>query len=518
MSRLRNFARGLASGYLVLLVNILYTLASIRLALVYLPKEEFGLWAVTLQIAAFLTFVDLGMSSSLARLLIDHKDHRDGGEYGGMLKSGMLVFLVQGLIILLLGGGMSFAMPSLMAINPTFHTTFLWLLLGQTLIVTLEFQTRIFVQVLFAHQRIDIMNGAQLSQFIVKILVLWLGFSSGWGVFSLLASHGAGWLMGAFFCGFSCGRLELLPARGSWGRASFRQFKELFAYGTDVFWVAIGTQLITSTQVIVVSRTLGLDAAAIWAVATKAFTLVRQVVWKFVGTASPMLSEMHARGEGDRLMKRFKELFQVLTAFAAWAAVCFAFCNQPFLELWTGDRVAWSVTHDWLLGFWLLLLTQQTLHSTLFISTKEIHGLRYAFFVEGITFLLLGLGWVGQKGTEAVVMLSVACTLCFTSTYCTWRFWRTFRPGLAGFFREWQFPTLVVIAVLVPLGLGMEKLLPREEALLCFVAYASVLGMVGGLVFLRWVLPTEWTLRFAAKVPSSVRPLFQGICGSRSVS
>ena len=103
MSRLKKFTRSLMSGYLMLGVNIFYTLASVPLALHYLSIPEFGLWALTQQVANFIALIDLGMSSSIGRILIDHKDNRSNGRYGGTLKSGILVGLAQGLIVLIVG-------------------------------------------------------------------------------------------------------------------------------------------------------------------------------------------------------------------------------------------------------------------------------------------------------------------------------------------------------------------------------------------------------------------------------
>ncbi len=72
MSRFKRFAHSLVSGYLLLGTNVVFTLAQVPLALHYLTKNEFGLWALTTQITGYLMMLDLGMSGSLVRNLIDH--------------------------------------------------------------------------------------------------------------------------------------------------------------------------------------------------------------------------------------------------------------------------------------------------------------------------------------------------------------------------------------------------------------------------------------------------------------
>src|SRR5947209_6579866 len=103
MSRFRRVIHSVFSGYATLAVALVYSLGSIPLALHYLSSEHFGLWALMSTIAGYLSLVDLGMSGSVARLLIDHKDDRESGTYGGMIKTGALVTISQGLIVLSAG-------------------------------------------------------------------------------------------------------------------------------------------------------------------------------------------------------------------------------------------------------------------------------------------------------------------------------------------------------------------------------------------------------------------------------
>src|SRR5947209_7440647 len=99
MSRFRRLIHSVVSGYAGLVVTIIYSLASIPLALHYLSSERFGLWALMSTIGNYLSLVDLGMSGSVARLLIDHKDDREGGTYGSLIKTGALVTVAQGAIV-----------------------------------------------------------------------------------------------------------------------------------------------------------------------------------------------------------------------------------------------------------------------------------------------------------------------------------------------------------------------------------------------------------------------------------
>ena len=115
-SRTRNFIRSLGVGYISIAVNIAYTAASVPLALHYLGKEQFGLWALAQQIMGYLILLDLGVSSAVARFVADYKDDVQGGEYGSLLLTGAMVFAVQGVLIAAAGAGFAFFAPFLFAV------------------------------------------------------------------------------------------------------------------------------------------------------------------------------------------------------------------------------------------------------------------------------------------------------------------------------------------------------------------------------------------------------------------
>ena len=95
MSRRKRFASSLGSGYLAMAANAIYSAASIPLALHYLTREEFGLWAVVTQIGGYIALLDFGVGQSVARILIDYKDDMDGGDYGSVLKTASIAFGFQ---------------------------------------------------------------------------------------------------------------------------------------------------------------------------------------------------------------------------------------------------------------------------------------------------------------------------------------------------------------------------------------------------------------------------------------
>jgi O-antigen/teichoic acid export membrane protein len=614
MSRLKNFTRSLMSSYALVGVNIFYTLGAVPLALHYLSKPEFGLWALTLQIAGYISLVDLGMNSSVARILIDHKDDRASGRYGGVIQSGFWVGAAQGAITLIVGlsmvwfmgtwlrvptdlpsglsldssgfisgtpasigtnnfavkvtdsnGNMAAEVMSLAILNNnavrdftvrtnmniggtlTVATTnlpsgtigvayncelaanggqppyrwakvplssaFLWLMIGQVLLTAATFATRIFNQLLFAWQRIDVINYIGISQLAVGFAMLWLGFHCGWGVFSLLAGIAASWIFGTVFNVIACHRLGLMPGAGQWGRPSRGQFRELFNYGADVFLITIGMQLIGSSQTVLVSRQLGLEAAALWSVMTKAFTLVFQIVAKIVGNAVPAFAEMHVRREEGRLWHRFQGLFLATNAFAIFCGVQFAACNGLFVTVWTQGRFSWPALNNILLGAWLVVSTQQTCHNEVVKTLKQIGTLKYIFLLEGIVCVGVALVVLPIIGITGLLIGSLVATTLFTWASGVWRIGRLSGLGWQPLVWDWQKPGLRMLAVMVPCALVLHLTLRGSPVWLRLAVNAAVLGAVGVWAGLRLGLPAELLSEIAGKLPPPLRRLLAVLTG-----
>jgi hypothetical protein len=95
LNRKRRFLAGLWASYTAFGANFLFTLLSVPLALHFLPKTEFGLWALVAQIGGYLALLDMGMTSSVARFLADHKDPMDCSETGKILQPDRWIFGFQ---------------------------------------------------------------------------------------------------------------------------------------------------------------------------------------------------------------------------------------------------------------------------------------------------------------------------------------------------------------------------------------------------------------------------------------
>ena len=482
--------------------GVVFTLVSVPMALHFLPKAEFGLWAVMTQAVSYIALIDAGMTGAVARHLIDHKDNPGGGDYGSVILTGNLVWLVQGAIIFPVGYILGPWFAQLLAIPAGLQHEFIVLIRWQSAIVAFGFATRVCGQIIYAHQRIELTNYVAILGFAISLLTMWIAFMWGQGVCSILWAGGANIVVSQSLLFLFCWRYKMFPPWGAWGRPTLARFNQLFHYGKDVFLVMLGTQLASASQTIVITRALGLEAAAVWSVCTKLFLFAGELIWRVSNYAEPMFAEMMARSEHKLLRTRFRDIVTISGTMSVWAAVGLALGNAPFVRVWTEGKIYWSPWNDVLLGIWLVTRSAIRCHVNLILISKRIGFLRFVVFAEGVLFVVLALLVARLGGIPSIVGASILCSLLLTGDYSVRR-----NAKYLGYSRReivfgWLQSLLRLSAFLIPLALLTWSVclpLPIKWRLVCdFI----VIGIGGGLLWLRYGIPAEIQTEVLAHLPS----------------
>jgi len=508
MSRFKRFAHSLLSGYVLLGANMICTFVSVPLALSYLSKDEFGLWALITGISGYIAMIDLGMTGSVARILVDYKDEPARGDYGSVILTGFLVTLVQGALILCASAALVFVVGTVPGVPASLARDFRWLLLAQCAFLAFGFLGRTFTNLLWAHQRTDIGNYTQIVTLLINLGVLWLCFHRGVGLYSLLWGSAASTVVGLFLTGGVCVRLKLFPPPGRWGRPTWARFRELFSFGKDFFLYALGSQMVNASQTILVTVFLGLEPAAVWSVCTRTYNALSPLVWRVLDFSATPLSEMFVRGEQARFFARFRGITVLTAALAAVAGVLFAVCNQPFVRLWTSGKVGWSPLNDALLGGWLMLMAVQRCHCGMTGVRKQFGAVKYIYFLEGLVFIGLAALLTRWGGVTAIIGCSIAATFTLSFLYGLHKTKTDFKLGwieLLG----WLKPAGMILILLILVAIAVRWLAGFLSVLSGLMLATVLITGVGAWGVFRWGLDPEMRSRLGGKMPRWLAPLFR---------
>lgn len=417
MTRSKRFFAGVITGYGSIAANIVFTLVSIPLALHFLDKEHFGLWALAAQINGYLSLLELGTGVAINRYIADHKDQVNGGEYGSHLLTGGLVFITQGLLIAAVGIGFSWLAPSLFSIPLHLAEDFRCLLMLLAGISGASVIMRAVGSPLWAFQRMDVVNICAAFVALASLASLWFGFGRGWGVTAFAIAQLPAVIALPTIHFWVCRRNGYYPSKSNWGKPSFNIFKRIFHFGKDMLLIQLGSQLINASQIMIISRIIGLDAAAVFAVSTKIYTMGIKLLTTPISVASPGLTELYVRGEHSRFIKRYWHLIAITVAVSTIVATGIAAGNRSFVNLWTQGDITWPWTGDVILALLLVLRTLNSGFLDLFGVIKDWRPVRFAYLAEGIIFILLAVFLATPYGITGVLAASLIAHLLTTSAF-----------------------------------------------------------------------------------------------------
>jgi len=421
MARYNHFVRGLFSSYAAIGVNIFYTLASVPLALHYLNKEEFGLWALVTQLSGYLMLLEFGMTGSVARSLSDHKDHIENGIYGNILCTAARVFTIQGGLVAILGVSFACFGGPLLGLPKSMEGLFTSLMSGQAVLSGLRLAFSALGAPLWCHQRLDLSNLSTGLSLLATFASLWLGFFLGCQLFSMLISSAIGSALAIGLSYMFCCHFNFYPTRKNRGQFDFSVFRELFHFGSGLFLMNLGAQLTSASQVIIVSRILGVEAAATWSICTKIFAMAQQFVSRIFDSSAGGLAEMFVRHEFDRLKSRFRDLVSISAILACAVGAGISLMNGSFVKLWTSGKVAWPEWNNYLLAAVLLITSITRCHINLCGITKQILGIKFVYFIEGICFVSLSFLLVPHMEFIGLLTSALVSNIITTGAYGVYR-------------------------------------------------------------------------------------------------
>jgi O-antigen/teichoic acid export membrane protein len=351
---------------------------------------------------------------------------------------------------------------------------------------------RIYGSVLYANKRLDLIHAFMGMNMLLGLAILYAILSMGGGLKGLV------WLfimqsILAIVCPLvACYKLGLLPSKGCWGKPSTQHFRELFNFGKDIFLVNVGNQVLEASQLIIVTRTMGLTAAAIWSVSTKLFSLVYQLVTKIEGTAIIFFAEMMVRGEERKLATRFRQVYQLTAGLTIALLAVVVAVNQPFVAVWADSSLSWSMPLSAFFAISILLNILIRCNGDFIIHTKKIEAFRYIFFAEAIAFVLLALWLSTHFGFYGVIGSSLLCLVVFRMSYTTWRVANYFELPALAFWWTWLKRPIAAASILAPISLSAGWIVGSFHSAWGQLLAAGIwIGVATVFVFFLLVLPRD---------------------------
>jgi O-antigen/teichoic acid export membrane protein len=413
------------AGYAQMAVMILIALAQVPLFLSYLGKAQFGLWVLAIQAASWLQLLDGGMNGALARYLIDYRHDPAGGALQRCLATGVRVLCLQGILVMLIAGGLGYCGEGLFALGAGDASTFRSVIWVLGLSGAISFAGKVTQAWLYSCQRLDLANMIGLVLALVEFALVWVMLHLGWGMMSLAWARLIIAILGVVACWWICIRYVAFPwrlMRSGWDAA---MFKQLGSFGGGMFLLTLGALLLSMTQTAMTARYLGMAAAAVWATAPKTFIMVQQMVCKLWDYRIPHLSTLMAQDRKSQISRAFLRIFGIVACIGGGASGVLAAINPAFLAVWTGGQIHWDSVNDKLMAVSVYVFLIVRCVTDFVLHTKKVGWMPVLICVEGALFVTTAAWFLPRHGLTGMLVASLAITGVLRLPYA-WKMFHTY--------------------------------------------------------------------------------------------
>ena len=404
--RHQRFTLALFSAYGSMLCVIAYSFLLVPLSLAHLPLGILGLWFLALQASRYMELIDLGISGASLRLMA--QSLATPLDYRRMVTCSFGFQLAQGSLIAAVGFFGSDLLAQLLVTDPALRLILSKFIFWIFVLNGARFSLRIFPNLIRVNQAQHLLNLLSTLGVGFNLGLLAFGFFRGWGIHAFLAGFAAEWvaqsigpILIVLFHRNLTHRLQFSPP-------TWTHWHSLTGLGFSIFQINSFRFILESAPLVLAGRFFGPDASAIWSIATRAGSCIRDLLGQIHISAAPALYDLMAKGERAKLSAAFTRLSTISLSLGLLLFIAYGLWNESFVQLWTHAKCQLPPYLSFLMGIilWIQIWNAWSVEASLSLIKTKV--LSTAFLWEFLFFVVAVLAFrpFGLTGVACASLLA----------------------------------------------------------------------------------------------------------------
>jgi O-antigen/teichoic acid export membrane protein len=410
--------RAAMSSYLGSISAAATGLISIKLATHFLAKDEFGLWSFTMQTVGYFMLMDFGVANSITRLLGDPLASGDSAKINSWFTLSLVTLTSQALLIL--GTGLALRPYVLDWFHIPEHlmgrASELWLAFLMIQAIALVF--KLSFAILHAQNRVYWTSNLQIIGSWAGLAAFYLMLTNEWGVLAYAWSSGVAMLI-ISLGGILAVRRGGLRFKLSMAGVTRSEVKKLFGFSSSLFVLGLASQVYFASQGLVATKMLGLEAAAVLAVTSRAASIAMGTIWKPLDAFAPRWQVAYCAGDVTRVSHEFQYMVRFTILVAVAAAVVVGLVNQPFVLWWTKPDYFGGVIFSLLLCVFMIIQGINRCFITPFILTLRVKSYCIVNLISVASAIALMILFTRYLGLIGIPLGLITAELLFPMWFYT---------------------------------------------------------------------------------------------------
>jgi O-antigen/teichoic acid export membrane protein len=336
--RYRRIALNTITGMSARAVAAAVSLVSVPLALGYVGREQYGLWAAITAITTWAALFDFGVVNGLVNS-VSEAHGRDDPEAARAYVSSALVLLAGIAALFALAFAVSLPLvpwERVFAVRPGLVSSGVLRASVAAAVVPfiLGLPLSVVRQVYAGYQKAYVGNGFLLAASALSLVGLVVAVRQDLGLPGVVFAAGAGTLLASALNFVFLTRVEMPWLRLSISAASRPAVRRLMSTSVPLFLFQAGALLVNESQILVLAHRSGLPVVADYSVVMRIYLLLASFISLGTGSFVPSFREAFERGDREWLRRSFRRMLKVRLAMAVGAAAVLVLAGNLLLGVW----------------------------------------------------------------------------------------------------------------------------------------------------------------------------------------
>jgi len=325
------------------LSNVLRSIVSFPLALVVTPiivaklgTTAFGVWALVRAFTSYVSLLDLGMGSALAKLVAQYRGSGRNSDINDLLNTTLVIYVCMGAV----------ASLGVFAVRGWVATTFFkgasgyggeisFLLMGVVIILAANLALGVFASLLIGAQRMDLTNLSGTVGVLFYHVASLAFVLLGWGLRGLLVVSACSTLLTATI-NILLARTEYPGLRITPMRFRSTMVRMLLGLGLQYQVGSLAVLVHAHLDKLILGHFLGVNFVAYYEIAGRLIERLRSFPVMLLSPILPAASELDAREDRLTLERLYRQALRYVGAVSFPVFILFAALAYPIVHMWIG--------------------------------------------------------------------------------------------------------------------------------------------------------------------------------------
>ena len=377
-----------------------------------LGDTKYGIWSIITALTGYMTLLDLGVGSAIAKYVSKHKATNDYKSINRVFSSGIVILLLVGALLIGLSPFIADLVVSAFKFDSTLKDTVHTLVIIAAVDIAIFVSSGVFFGAFYGFQRNEITNAALLFAALVKAICWYLVLSNGFDLLAMGIVSLVGNALTTLLLAFLMRKIEP-QVEITTRHADKSSIASVFNYSKFTFLTMLGMQLIYYSDAFVVGYFLSAAAITIYTIPWSLSEYSNRLILAVAQTFVPVFSEQEATNE-KAIYSTYITGTKAVLLLSNLLCIGVLALGDEFIGIWMGPEYAVKCSAILAIMFLTLLIkSPQLLSYSILLGTANHQRFSIYNLLFSIANLILSILLVQQFGLVGVATATAITQILF---------------------------------------------------------------------------------------------------------